>query len=156
MFCIITFMKYRLPFVVILLIFLLVNIAFNINVLQEIIQFKEPDTIQIGDGIVLEVYTEQVYQKLIKLKNPFLIQKTFFPFETNIALNDPATSFALLFIPLRIFFNNKVQYISTDRVSFESCIWTNSIHWHQNIWSLYLYVNLFFSLDFFCSVKIFG
>ena len=98
-------MKYRLPFVVILLIFLLVNIAFNINVLQEIIQFKEPDTIQIGDGIVLEVYTEQVYQKLIKLKNPFLIQKTFFPFETNIALNDPATSFALLFIPLRIFFN---------------------------------------------------
>ena len=98
-------MKYRLPLAVVISIFLLINVAFNINILEEILQFEQPETIQIGDGAVFEVHTEEIYQKLIKLENPFLIQKTFYPFETNIALNDSATSFALLFIPLRIIFN---------------------------------------------------
>jgi len=97
-------MKYRSSLVVVLLVFLLVNIAFNINIWSEIIQFDKVDYIQIGDGPAFETLTEEVYQSLINFKNPFLINKTFYPFETNIALNDPAITYGILFIPLRVFF----------------------------------------------------
>ncbi len=97
-------MKYRPPFLIVLLIFLLVNIAFNINIWREIIQFDKVDYIQIGDGPAFETLTEEVYQKLINFENPFLIKKTFYPFETNISLSDPAITYGILFIPFRALF----------------------------------------------------
>jgi hypothetical protein len=92
--------------VLILLLFLLINLFLNRQLVSEIINDKGFRTLG-GDSISYQFYTELFYKNLLNLKNPFAFNSDLvFPFGSSIALQDLGFIHALYFLFLRPFFSN--------------------------------------------------
>ncbi len=101
-------------FFLLILFFLFISFIFNFSLLAELFSKK----ITLGDNILTELFIETSYQKILHLKNPFIFTSIFYPFTTNVSLNDPTTVYSFLFILIRPFLNPHHALIIITLISF--------------------------------------
>ncbi len=89
----------------IIILFIIINILFNVQTLNEIITPDSEDRVAAGDSTMAEFILENNYQNILRGENPFIIhQKLFYPFDINLSLNDPGTTNVFFFFILRPLF----------------------------------------------------
>lgn len=104
----------RSKYFLIALLFIAISIVFNLSVWKESFDNK----LTLSDNIVSELIVENSYQNILHFKNPFIINSIFYPFATNISLNDPAVSITIFFFFLRPFFTTHQSMIIITLFSF--------------------------------------
>lgn len=99
-------MKKRLNLIGVFCVFLFFNFLFNYRFYQILFSSNPLDHIAQGESALAEFTVESSYQNLLKLKNPYFLSNSFFyPYSTNLSMNDPGLSHALFFFILRPFFD---------------------------------------------------
>jgi len=133
-------MRNKSSLVLIIFIFILFNFIFNFSNWGEIFSKTNFKKSNLGDSSMAEFILENNYQKIIRGKNPFILEKQLFhPFSSiNISLNDPSISnvvFSLLLRPLldphktlialiliNIFLNNLFMYLLLKKLKITNLI----------------------------------
>ena len=98
----------------VILLFVFTSIIFNLSIYKEFFVNK----ITLSDNITTEIVIETSYQNILHLKNPFILNSIFYPFTTNISLNDPAISSTIFFFFLRPFFTTHQSLIIITLLGF--------------------------------------
>ena len=137
---------------------ILLIIIFNLPFIQDIFLNYYPQRISINDGINYEFFTENAYQKILKFENPFITDSIFYPFKTNLSLDD---TWLINFFPLTIlrpFFN---IHQSTLIIVLTNIFWANiCMYLLLRKLKIRSYVSAFCSLIFafspFLSYRILG
>ena len=95
--------KKRKTFFIIIL-FIIISLVFNSSLWNSLL--TNSSTIGSSADKILAVWgIENIYQKLINFKNPFVINNILYPFTLNTALSDPGIAWGVIFIFVRPFMN---------------------------------------------------
>lgn len=99
-------MQKRFSLIIVFLVFFFFNFLFNYRFYQLLSSSNPSDHIAQGESALAEFTVENSYQNLLKLKNPYFLSNSFFyPYSTNLSMNDPGLSHAFFFFILRPFFD---------------------------------------------------
>lgn len=99
-------MQKRFSLIGIFCVFFFFNLLFNYRFYQILFSSNPLDHIAQGESALAEFTVENSYQNLLKLRNPYFLSNSFFyPYTSNLSINDPGVSHALFFLFLRPFFD---------------------------------------------------